>query len=953
MRIAVIAIWGWWTANSFGGTYSLTNNLVRAEFDASGLKAITESVSGETVQLARDEFSLSINGQDYTNASFGTPSVETATNKLTFRYSQPGLTLDVIYELKPAWRFVSKQIVVASSPAEQYRVDRVTVFRTAFASGVSDTYIPGNYEPQFGGSPPRTSARDYGAFVRFSDETGLFFTVQNPFLSATKDGNTIAISYTPQMEWKREYGNFASDTGCIGLYRLTGRRIPARMTYEWKLPSPDRSKIDGADVAEIAAFTECVRAFLINPREEPSRVEVGWTLNDYQIDVATAAGRTEYKRVIDTTSDLGLTTLLYAPSDSNLAKRDESADDWKWEYVLWLGLGEKIRSGAWDVHTGEIPAEVSEMIQYAQAKHIKLLAYAYPSLPFAGNPAWLVPASTHTGQKTATLSSRAFQDYFLDLLIAFAKRTGIGGYSFDYAFFEYPGSSAYSQWWGWRRVLEKLREALPGIVIDGRQSYQLYGPWGWLAGTYPHPTGNDEQPESFVPFPDLHFDRVSADRQRYVAYWYRNYMFAPEEIIPGYSTHQTERSKNVEHVNPDGTKTLEPELMLTSFRTRDWDYLGWRYSLLSSIATAGWNNVVDMIPGRDVEEYEHFSAQDKAWFRKWLDWTKSNKELLKSTINILGPPAIGKADGTAAITGDHGFIFLFNPEYRANQAVFRLDQSVGLTKGDRLVLRQLEPRAGIAIGKPGAGFWSFGDEVSLSLPGTSATVLEIAPASESDRPMLFNVPGRAVLSNGSLKLEGVSGEPGTAATAIAALPRASSKLEHLVVNGQKHPFEQRDGIISADLHFAGTEFRHSQEVRLSPTNVSGEGVMSGSFTVPKRVLAQLAERNRAYPIHWTDEDKKTTWLAPGRLLLDVQIAEPSDRMSASVKIDGRPVLLTRAYSSVREHGPDFVGWYVDLSSIEPDTTHTVEVALPRDLKPGQFRGMFFDNVEQEYTQQVQ
>ncbi len=54
------------------------------------------------------------------------------------------------------------------------------------------------------------------------------------------------------------------------------------------------------------------------------------------------------------------------------------------------------------------------------------------------------------------------------------------------------------------------------IVIDGRQTYQLYGPWSWLAGSYPHPTGNDEQPESFKPYPDLHFDRVSADRARFV-----------------------------------------------------------------------------------------------------------------------------------------------------------------------------------------------------------------------------------------------------------------------------------------------------------------------------------------------------------------------------------------------------------------------------------------------------
>ena len=54
--------------------------------------------------------------------------------------------------------------------------------------------------------------------------------------------------------------------------------------------------------------------------------------------------------------------------------------------------------------------------------------------------------------------------------------------------------------------METLPQGDPSIVIDGRQSYQTYGPWIWLSGSYPHPMGGDEQPESFKPFPDLHFD---------------------------------------------------------------------------------------------------------------------------------------------------------------------------------------------------------------------------------------------------------------------------------------------------------------------------------------------------------------------------------------------------------------------------------------------------------------
>ena len=130
----------------------------------------------------------------------------------------------------------------------------------------------------------------------------------------------------------------------------------------------------------------------------------------------------------------------------------------------------------------------------------------------------------------------------------------------------------------------------PEIIIDGRQTYQAFGPWSWLAGNYPHPTGNDEQPESFVPYPDLHFDRVSANRTRFVNYWYRNYQFAPTEIVPGYMTHQTERNINLP---ADAAAAVTPqgrEIMYTTYTSPDWDYLGYRYSVISSISNRGWNN---------------------------------------------------------------------------------------------------------------------------------------------------------------------------------------------------------------------------------------------------------------------------------------------------------------------------------------------------------------------------
>ena len=45
----------------------------------------------------------------------------------------------------------------------------------------------------------------------------------------------------------------------------------------------------------------------------------------------------------------------------------------------------------------------------------------------------------------------------------------------------------------------------------------------------------------------------------------------------------------------------------------------------------------------------------------------------------------------------------------------------------------------------------------------------------------------------------------------------------------------------------------------------------------------------------------------------------------------------------------FVGFYADVSDLKPDKRYKFELTLPDGLKPGQFQGMFFENVETEFT----
>jgi hypothetical protein len=807
---------------------SLSNERVTVEFNDRGLAALRDDATRASYRFSRDDFELTIAGKRYDSASMPPPQRKSdEETHVTFTYNDGPYQFDVIYELRREWRFLSKQIVV-TGPGK-FRLDSVTVFRSLINEPIKEDYVIARARPNLG-------TGDYGACLRFDHSRGLLVTAQNPFLAFQRKAGVFSLSYKPEMEWDSAWGPFEADRGLLAPYQLAGDPVPDRMLPEWQLgPVPSKP---GMDQAEVDAFTEMVRQFLLYKPANPLNIMVGWCANDYQIDIATPEGRAEYKRLLDAAYEVGAEHVLFAPANSAVSRRSESRDDWRWEYVLWLGLGEKIRRNEWDPATGPIPSSVQEMLDYARARNIGIVAYVYPILGFTQNPEWLVAKGTR-----ANLGVRSLQDWLIGALEGFLRHTGISGYSFDHTFLNLEGASRYAQWYGWRRVLETLRRDIPDIVIDGRQAYQEYGPWIWLAGSYPHPTSTDEQPESFISFPDLKLDRVSADRERYTAYRYRQYEFAPAEIVPGFITHQTARNDDSGHM--PAQKRADDEV-LTPFRRRDWDYLGWRYSLISSIAVAGWNNVIDMIPGRDPEEFRNFSAEDRRWFQHWIDWADANKEYLRRAKPILGQPALGKVDGMAGFVADRGVVFLFNPNGRRMEASFTLDETIGLRRPGKYIVREMYPMEDRPIGHAGTGYWSPGNVFTREMDGGSALVLQIEPVEKTDEPQLFNSPGRATVDGRVLRLTGVRGEAGTTEVLQIAVPN-SGRVTSVEIGSLSLPVNARAGVVEATVTFAGERFRHYQQVDTYKADFTG-GKVSAGFGIPQRVFDQLAARRKAWPI---------------------------------------------------------------------------------------------------------
>lgn len=917
----------------------LKNNTITARFGDRGLVSITDTRSGKTIDFGDNGSSITVDGKVYHTDKLDSSGVTETSSTVTYTYSADGTPFKVVYELKPAWVFLSKQLVFAGESAA-YRVNTVNMLQGSVSNQIASEHKINN--------------GNYGACLRFGEGKpthGMLFVIQNPFNKWQHEGRNVAMAYQPEMDWKSEYGQFESDRLLLAPYTLSGVQHISKALPAWRYYQDldaEVAKVAKIDMAEIDAYQAGVAAFTEFSIDKSVKIMVGWCTNDYQIDAGTPEGMAEYKRIIDRTADLGGEYILYAPANSQVSSERESRDAWGWENVLFFGMGQQIRKDEWNPATDEVPACVQEMIDYARARGVKLVAYAYPTMPYMQDLAWTAWCNNKPGSYSGVDTGiRSFQDWFVGKLVDFQKKTGAGGYAFDHWWIAYdsrndsdtPVSSRYAQWYGCRRIISELRKALPDIVVDGRQQYHHFGPWTWVGGSYPHPFGGDEQPGSFRARANLSTDRLSANHIRWVNWRFRMENFCPPEMVPGYMTHQTQRS------DEKGTMRRDP------WRRADWDQMGWKYSVLSSIATAPLNHVLNFIPARDTAEFKAFSKADQKWWKEWMEWTDKNQEILRN-YRFINPPALGKTDGTAAFKDDKGFIFLFNGNYRRLPAEFTLDASIGLTRGTNFVITELYPNAGRLVGKPGAGFWKMGDKVNLPMLGNSAVVLEVKPAPAVAAPVLFNSTGKAVLSNGKLDLTSVRGETGTALNLVVALPQGKTATA-VTVNGKKVAFKQTGSVVSTSVQFAGVPFSQSQQVGKYDPKFSGT-VFKSEFSVPKRVFNQLEARKKAWPVNYTADDMIAPWIGPDRLLLFVNIADSKPSHEVTIKINGKPVEVKRAFNGIYPNSGNqtYIGVYADVANLKPDTKYQVEVGLPEGLEPGQFQGLFFDNVETEYTQSV-
>ena len=147
---------------------------------------------------------------------------------------------------------------------------------------------------------------------------------------------------------------------------------------------------------------------------------------------------------------------------------------------------------------------------------------------------------------------------------------------------------------------------------------------------------------------------------------------------------------------------------------RPWTSEAIDYIMLSAISSSP--NQLYYLPAKSG-----LPEADKREIKKWLDWGRTHAAYLMVRQDLPDWPQAGKIDGSAHLLGDHGYLFLFNPNPEAQPANFSLDESIGLTQGTSFSITAEYPDSKLKTGL------SRGSPVSWIIPPRTATILSIKP----------------------------------------------------------------------------------------------------------------------------------------------------------------------------------------------------------------------------------
>jgi hypothetical protein len=341
---------------------------------------------------------------------------------------------------------------------------------------------------------------------------------------------------------------------------------------------------------------------------------------------------------------------------------------------------------------------------------------------------------------------------------------------------------------GWRRCIElmaRLKAANPGLFIQGFYGTKNFGLWG-LKNVDQHEVLNEQSIIVSTRHNQISDDRQNADGLRYQNNLSMRYRFTP--AVMGHAlTHR---------VSEGG---FDPELI------KAWDYDGWQYAVMSSLAVSG--SVMPTILPYDADLVPGYAE----FYQKWKQWAKDSFEYVNHTEPFGEQVQPGAVDGYARIKGDHGFVFLFNGNPRPARITFEVGDEINLQADGNHQFAELYPseRSKLVLDANGKSVFARGEMASITVPANGCYLLELRKVTAQGAPVLVGAAGAVALADGRMAITGVVGKPGEQ-VGIRVRVADPGAVQAVTVNGVEQKFVRTEREVCLEVRFAGA--KHVREL---------------------------------------------------------------------------------------------------------------------------------------------
>ncbi|MHB1457066.1 MAG: hypothetical protein ACYC0V_09145, partial [Armatimonadota bacterium] len=578
----------------------------------------------------------------------------------------------------------------------------------------------------------RTPMQDIAAFYRDGD-VGLFASLDFPYSKITTKDSVTSVKYPPH-ELLKSGKEYICHPLTFGAVRLTGKE-----RYGF-----DEGESEAMDSYIQERFTPrfnkpmLVSCCMNNRYTQPEKDYIFYTMYDhptlsFNIDL--------YKRDLTLMRKLGM------------------------EYY-------QVFPGVFDWVPGDPdPKVVKELMDFSRKKGMHTGDYSTASGLFCGHynehrntlskPDWQIKDAKGNLTGLYSLGVPEYVDYYSKTVVENCKKYGFEEQNLDFLLIQpdystdkpYPAGeeNVYHQVKGLVRLLEAINGVSPDMM-----TWSNSGNWGDFLPKIAWHNHNLYLTDPFIAstWQGLNMTRLLDDARREQMVSLHHSRFIPYRFLTNYQYFLSQNS-------------IVPEIR------------NYQYGALSTLAVTpnlgigDIRNWLDKMPEKDVNDVA-------AFYNKWIKLIKKNYKLWLKTYHTAENPGNGAVEIYSHAQGDHGYVFIVNPQYWDRTVKVALDGSLGFTASGKCEVAELYPTERLRLTAQGP-FAEFGTKLPVKVPAQQVLVLEIKPApTKILEPRVFGIPYTITPQDTGYRLK-TSGMQGTTERFAVLLPEGAKGISSVEV----------------------------------------------------------------------------------------------------------------------------------------------------------------------------